>query len=625
MRSPEELDEVDWAGREDGWAIPPLIRMLYADHADFDGAEFHELESHVYNLGVVGREATVLAVPFLAHAAVHAEFFPGRALHLLARFVDIDISARGSSSRCAKRSSPRRRGSCPAWNSPTRSSGSSALQVLGGCAHSLGADKPRITAAVLGVFENDFDRDVTADALTALLLLEDEAGFLSPVERALASADSVVRLTGLLCALEAGYAREVRERAEFVDEAAKLAARCPPATPSAFRSSVPGETARTGRSRPCSPSTATGPDRVRSARFAVRCAGGVRPGGGGLSPFLSCESSNIPSARKAANAVARERTTIRSRWAETDIPDLSGRTALITGANTGLGFRAAHVLAERGAHVILACRNQARPIAPPRDRRGRGPAPPVRPRPRSAWTLRRRPPCETPRREIRDRFPRLDLLINNAGVMDIPLRRTEDGFEATLATNHLGPFALTGLLLDRLAAHARIVTLSSVAHLQGAVDFDDLQSHCGLPPRRGLRAVQAGESAVHLRTGPPPAGRRLRGEGARLPSRHRENRSVRERLRRGTVTAQPPHAVRQLLGRCRTCGWAHCRRCVRRPTRPRRAASTTVHAATVCAAASTPAIPRSCESNARSHDAAVQARLWKMSEQLTGVVYPGLG
>ena len=77
--------------------------------------------------------------------------------------------------------------------------------------------------------------------------------------------------------------------------------------------------------------------------------------------------------------------------------------------------------------------------------------------------------------EIRARFPRVDLLINNAGVMDIPYQRTEDGFELTLATNHLGPFALTGLLLDRLAAGARIVTVSSIAHLRGVIDFDDLQ------------------------------------------------------------------------------------------------------------------------------------------------------
>ena len=78
--------------------------------------------------------------------------------------------------------------------------------------------------------------------------------------------------------------------------------------------------------------------------------------------------------------------------------------------------------------------------------------------------------------EIRARFPSVDLLINNAGVMEVPYQRTKDGFELTLATNHLGPFALTGLLLDRLAAGARIVTVSSIGHLDGVIDFGDLQS-----------------------------------------------------------------------------------------------------------------------------------------------------
>jgi NAD(P)-dependent dehydrogenase (short-subunit alcohol dehydrogenase family) len=78
--------------------------------------------------------------------------------------------------------------------------------------------------------------------------------------------------------------------------------------------------------------------------------------------------------------------------------------------------------------------------------------------------------------EIRARFPRVDLLINNAGVMEVPYQQTGDGFELTLATNHLGPFALTGLLLDRLAEGARIVTVSSISHLDGVIDFSGLQS-----------------------------------------------------------------------------------------------------------------------------------------------------
>src|ERR1700677_5165119 len=160
-------------------------------------------------------------------------------------------------------------------------------------------------------------------------------------------------------------------------------------------------------------------------------------------------------------------------WTEADIPDLAGKTAVVTGANTGLGQQAARVLAGRGAHLVLACRNA--------DKAGRAAdqlaaasagasASAVR------LDLASQSSVRSAAEEIRDRFPPVDLLINNAGVMDIPYQRTEDGFELTLATNHLGPFALTGLLLDRLAAGARIVTVSSIAHLDGVMDFDDLQS-----------------------------------------------------------------------------------------------------------------------------------------------------
>jgi hypothetical protein len=227
MRSPEELDDVDWTGRDQGWAIPPLIRMLYADHPAFDRDGFEELESHVYNAGVVGREATVLAVPFLAHAALHSEFFPDRALSLLARFVDIGIYPRGIELEVRDAVATEAPELLPCLEFADPRLRQFALQVLGGCAFSLGADKARVTAAVLHVFENDFDRDVTADALTALLLLENKADLLPHVEQALASADPVLRLSGLLCALEARYVRDVTEMAEFVDEAGGLAAKYP--------------------------------------------------------------------------------------------------------------------------------------------------------------------------------------------------------------------------------------------------------------------------------------------------------------------------------------------------------------------------------------------------------------
>jgi NAD(P)-dependent dehydrogenase (short-subunit alcohol dehydrogenase family) len=168
-------------------------------------------------------------------------------------------------------------------------------------------------------------------------------------------------------------------------------------------------------------------------------------------------------------------TTRRRRWTETHVTDQRGRTALVTGANSGLGFSVAAVLAARGATVVLACRDssQARDAV---DRIGAAT--------RQAATeivhldLASLASVREAAAEVRSRHPSLDLLINNAGVMFAPRSATQDGFELQLGTNHLGHFALTGLLLDRLLAvpGSRVVTLSSLAHRVGHLDFDDLQS-----------------------------------------------------------------------------------------------------------------------------------------------------
>jgi len=156
-----------------------------------------------------------------------------------------------------------------------------------------------------------------------------------------------------------------------------------------------------------------------------------------------------------------------------DLPDQHGRIAVITGANSGIGLEAARELARAGAGVVMACRDTAKGD-------------------RAAETIR----AEIPSAELdvaaldlaslasvrafAERYSdeRLDLLINNAGVMVPPYTKTADGFELQFATNHLGHFALTGLLLDRLLATpgGRVVTVSSTAHKFGRIDFDDLQS-----------------------------------------------------------------------------------------------------------------------------------------------------
>jgi NAD(P)-dependent dehydrogenase (short-subunit alcohol dehydrogenase family) len=164
----------------------------------------------------------------------------------------------------------------------------------------------------------------------------------------------------------------------------------------------------------------------------------------------------------------------RGRWTAADIPDQSGRTAVVTGASGGLGLETARVLAGRGATVVLACRDlgkaeQAAELI--RDQAGRASALVVHLDLASLASVRQAAD------DIRAACPRLDLLINNAAVMAAPYHRTEDGFEVTFATNHLGHFALTGLLLGPLleTPDSRIVTVSSVGHRDGVMHFDDLQ------------------------------------------------------------------------------------------------------------------------------------------------------
>jgi NAD(P)-dependent dehydrogenase (short-subunit alcohol dehydrogenase family) len=148
-------------------------------------------------------------------------------------------------------------------------------------------------------------------------------------------------------------------------------------------------------------------------------------------------------------------------WTAENIPDQRGRTAVITGGNTGLGFQVARGLAERGAAVVLACRDPAKAEAAADTlRRHGGPVDTVR------LDLAALDSVRTAAAELLDTHPRIDLLINNAGGLHTRFARSADGFELTTAVNHLGPFALTGLLLPRLLTTpgSRIVTLTSIAH-----------------------------------------------------------------------------------------------------------------------------------------------------------------
>ncbi len=162
-------------------------------------------------------------------------------------------------------------------------------------------------------------------------------------------------------------------------------------------------------------------------------------------------------------------------WTNNDIPDLTGRTAVVTGANSGIGFDEARALAAKGAHVILACRNKPRGEAAFEQILAEHPlakAEVIQLDLSDLSSIRRFAG------EFLKRFDRLDILFNNAGIMMVPFGKTADGFERQFGTNHLGHFALTGLLLDRIrrTPRARVVTVSSNAHRRGAIDFGNLNA-----------------------------------------------------------------------------------------------------------------------------------------------------
>ncbi|MFF5024413.1 oxidoreductase [Streptomyces collinus] len=167
------------------------------------------------------------------------------------------------------------------------------------------------------------------------------------------------------------------------------------------------------------------------------------------------------------------------RWTTADIPDQSGRTAVVTGANGGLGYVTARELARKGARVVLACRSETR---------GREAAERLLEEvPRAEAEVRRLDLGDlTSVRYFAARLPyeRIDLLINNAGVMALPRGTTADGFETQFGVNHLGHFALTALLAPALLATpgARVVTVSSLMHALAGIDLRDLGG--GRPYRR---------------------------------------------------------------------------------------------------------------------------------------------
>ena len=183
-----------------------------------------------------------------------------------------------------------------------------------------------------------------------------------------------------------------------------------------------------------------------------------------------------------------------AKWTALDIPDLTGRTILITGANSGLGLRSAEALSAKGAKVLMACRNEQKAAVALDSVKAAasGAEPEV-----VKLDLSDLSSVRDTAAELNERLDSIDVLMNNAGIMAVPMARTADGFESQMGTNHLGHFALTGLLLPTVLA------ASSPAGRQRVIDRSPHGAH-------GCRRPQLRAPAVH------PMGR-VRPDQARQP------------------------------------------------------------------------------------------------------------
>lgn len=309
-------------------------------------------------------------------------------------------------------------------------------------------------------------------------------------------------------------------------------------------------------------------------------------------------------------------TTPGQRFTAARIPDQSGRTAVITGANTGLGFETARMLAEHGATVVLACRDLGKAAAAAARIRTAAPGAEVRVQHLDLDSLAS---IHAAAEQLRAEHARIDLLINNAGGMRTRYAVTEDGFESTFATNHLGPFAFTGLLLDRLTTTpgSRIVTVSSIGHRRGDIHFDDLQAE-----REYRYSTAYFQSKLANLMFTYELQRRLAAAGAQTiaVAAHPGNAQTefgRELPRIAQLLLHPGARVITwwLLQSAAMGALASVRAAVDPEARggdyfgpPGRLQFT--------------GYPAKVESTAKSHDRAAQLRLWAESERLTKVIYP---
>jgi NAD(P)-dependent dehydrogenase (short-subunit alcohol dehydrogenase family) len=300
-------------------------------------------------------------------------------------------------------------------------------------------------------------------------------------------------------------------------------------------------------------------------------------------------------------------------WTEADVPDQSGRVAIVTGSNTGLGFDTARVLAQHGAKLVMAVRDTAKGEAAAAQIRKTAPAADLAVHKLDLGSLAS---VREAAAEIGAAYPRIDLLINNAGVMYPPKQTTVDGFELQFGTNHLGHFAFTGLLLNNLLPvdGSRVVVVASIAHtIRAKIAFDDLQwEH-----RRYERVAAYGQSKLANLMFAYELQRRLSAANAKTIAVAAHPGVSNTELMRHVPGSSLP-GVKLLAGLVLNS--------------PELGALPTLRAAT------DPAVvggqyygpdgfrelrgyPILVNSSSQSHDRDIQQRLWTVSEELTGVSF----
>ncbi|MEW5870109.1 MAG: oxidoreductase [Chloroflexota bacterium] len=294
------------------------------------------------------------------------------------------------------------------------------------------------------------------------------------------------------------------------------------------------------------------------------------------------------------------------KWTAEDVPDLDGKVAIVSGANSGIGYAMAQALAGKRATVVLACRNQEKGEAAARQ------IGQARPGAQAEWMQLDLADLAAVRgfaEAFTRRYGRLDILINNAGIMAVPFGKTVDGFELQFGSNHLGHFALTGLLLGTILGTpgARVVTVSSWGHYFGDIDFDHLNGEKHYDRQRAYaqsklanllftyelqrRFEEAGAAAIAAAAHPGWTATNLQ---AHWPMVRALNPLLAQKPEMGALPALYAASAPEVQGGdyYGPDGWLELG-----------------------------GYPRKVRSSQRSHDTALAGRLWAVSEDLSGVRY----